>query len=108
MPDSAAELEKVGDPPMSADASAGAPFPSADEKQEEYEELLEILDVGIEQAVYKIDGDGRISDPDRERARAKWCNTLAKLVKERRMVLRDRDLVELTEVAERIEEQGGL
>lgn len=97
---------------MSTDASAHADSDVGDfdELQLEREQLAGIIDIGIEQCLYKI-GDpdrdrhnGRIADPKREQARAKWVNSLAKLVREKRMLLRDRELDELAEEVEELKE----
>lgn len=75
------------------------------DSSEEYERLMDTLQKGINQALYKLDGDGRIRDPKIEQARAKYLNTLAKLVKEYRMILTERDREELAARVEVLEEQ---
>lgn len=79
------------------------------DRQAERAELLEILDDGMEICLYKLpdpDRDrhaGRITDASKEQARSKWLNTLAKLAREKRMLLRDQDLDELSERLEELE-----
>lgn len=82
-----------------AGANAGSD-PSDVDPRAEYVDNILTLDEGIEQAVYKLTGPGRIKDPEREQARAKWANTLCKLLRERRMTL---EVLERSELAERVE-----
>lgn len=71
---------------------------------EEFDELLRLLDIAADSAEYKLT-DGRVTDPKREQARSKWCNTLVKVVRERRQVIESRELVRLSEELEQLKEQ---
>ena len=72
-----------------------------DERQEDYDEHLAALNAATEQRLYKIDGDGRITDPSREQAREKWVDSLVRMVKERRQLLKTRRIEELADELER-------
>lgn len=74
------------------------------EAGEGYDEMLDTLDVAIQEAKRKVDS-GRVYDPDNEKVRIKWIRALAYAVNVRRQVTNDRDLQELAERIEAIEEQ---
>lgn len=76
----------------------------SDELDEEFNELLDLLDVAADAAEYKLT-DGRITDASKEQARSKWANTLVKAVRERRQVIESRELVRLSEELEQLKEQ---
>ena len=92
---------------MSTDASTHAT--DGDDRQAEREELLAVLDDAIEVCLYKLPDPereryaGRITDAKKEQARSKWVNSLAKLVREKRMVLRDRVIDDLADRVEQLE-----
>jgi hypothetical protein len=92
---------------MSTDASAGA---DSDEEPTvdtvDYDSMLADLDVAIEQARYKIE-NGRVRDAENEKVRIKWIRALAYTVYIRRQVANDRDLQELAEEVETLQEQYG-
>lgn len=71
---------------------------------DEYDRMLAMLDVGADQCIYKIAGNGRITDPAKEQARSKWVNSLTKIVRERRQVVESRELVNLASEIEEIKE----
>lgn len=73
-----------------------------DERQEEYEEMLDQLGAAAEQCLYKIEGEGRIKDAKKEQARSKWVNSLVRVVKERRNVLKARRLEEIADEVEQL------
>ena len=87
---------------MSAEASAGA---GVDDDRDEYDELLETLDVAIAEARRKVES-GRVYDADNEKVRIKWIRALAYAVNVRRQVTADRDLEELSDRIEALEELG--
>lgn len=93
-------------PPMPANASARTESTEADcrsdERQQEYEAMLEQLDTAAEQCLWKINGGGRITDAKKEQARAKWVNSLVRVVKERRNILEARELEQLHEEIEQL------
>lgn len=86
---------------MSTDASADTREANAGEG---YDEMLDTLDVAIEEAKQKVES-GRVYDADNEKVRIKWIRALAYAVNVRRNVTNDRDLQELAERIEAIEEQ---
>jgi hypothetical protein len=86
---------------VSDDASADTRDSDAGEG---YDEMLEHLDVAIEEARQKVES-GRVYDADNEKVRIKWIRGLAYAVNVRRQVTNDRDLQELAERIEAIEEQ---
>lgn len=91
---------------MSDNASAGAETDgaeSASSRSDEYQEMLESVDTAIEEARRKVDS-GRVYDPENEKVRIKWIRALAYAVNVRRQVTVDRDLEELAERIERLEE----
>lgn len=82
---------------MSDNASAGA-------GHEEYDDLLEQIDVALEEAKRKVD-QGRVYDAENEKVRIKWIRALAYTANVRRQIMNDRDLQELAERIEKLEEQ---
>jgi len=88
---------------MSTDASAGTRDPA---DVDDYDAMLETLDVAIEEAKRKVDS-GRVYDAENEKVRIKWVRALAYAVNVRRQVTNDRTLEELSERVEELEEQRG-
>lgn len=89
---------------MSTDASA----PTCDEEPSaaaDYGDMLTTLDTAIEEAQRKIES-GRVYDADNEKVRIKWIRAQAYAVNVRRQVTTDRDLEELSERLEALEEDG--
>lgn len=74
------------------------------------DDALASLNEVIEQARYKSLGDGRIRSPEKERIRLKYLRVIISAQAERRKVLADKEIEELKERLERIEEQqsGGV
>lgn len=87
---------------MSTDASAdtGENTPAVTD----YEEMLDTIDVAIEEARRKIE-TGRVRNPEHEKVRCKQWKTLGYLINVRRQVANDRDLAELSERVEALEDQ---
>lgn len=90
---------------MSADASAGA-REEPDLDSDDYEEMLDALQAAKEEARRKVE-KGRVYDPENERVRIKWIRALGYIINIERQVTTDRDLEELTERLETVEEQQG-
>lgn len=91
---------------MTDSASAGARDRDEDadpERAADYERMLEVLDVGIDEALRKVE-NGRVYDAENEKVRVKWIRALAYAVNVRRQVTTDRDLEDLSERLERLEE----
>jgi len=91
---------------MSADASAVARETDSMDTAD-YDSMLDTLDAAIEEASRKIES-GRVYDAENEKVRIKWIRCLAYIMNVRRQVTTDRDLEELTERLEEIEEQQGI
>lgn len=86
---------------MSDDASAHA----REEIDDSYDDLLATLDMLEDEALRKVES-GRVYDAENERVRIKWIRIAKDVVAEKRKVMADRDLEELTERLERLEEQS--
>jgi hypothetical protein len=86
---------------MSTDASAGDD-PAGDD--DDYQAMLDTLDDAIAEARRKVNS-GRVYDADNEKVRIKWIRALAYAVNVRRQVTTDRDLEELSERIEQLEQQ---
>ena len=71
----------------------------------EYDRMLKLLDVAAQQAVYKLAGDGRVTDHQKEQARSKWANTLVKTVRERRQTIESREIERMSREIEQLREQ---
>lgn len=65
--------------------------------------MLAALDTAIEEAVAKVES-GRVYNAENEKIRTKWIRTLAYAVNIRRQVTVDRDLEDLTERIEELEQ----
>ncbi|WP_058828115.1 hypothetical protein [Haloferax sp. Q22] len=86
---------------MSTDASAGAADDAGDgNDRSDYAEMIDDLDAAISEARKKVES-GRVYDAENERVRQGWIRVLAYATNVRRQVTTDRDLEEL---AERIDE----
>lgn len=85
---------------MTGDANAGA---EPDIDVDDYDEMLAAVDTAITEARQKVES-GRVYDAENEKVRVKWIRALAYAVNVRRQVTADRDLEELRERIERIEE----
>ncbi|WP_240471226.1 hypothetical protein [Halorubrum tropicale] len=92
---------------MSGNASAGAKGEDSKDAQHEYDQMLDTLDAAIAEARRKVES-GRVYDADNEKVRIKWIRALSYAVNVRRQVQNDRDLAELAEKVERLEEETGL
>jgi F0F1-type ATP synthase membrane subunit b/b' len=73
--------------------------------QSERDNALAELSEVIDEARYKSLGDGRIRNPQSEKIRLKYLRIIIQANAERRKYLADKDLEELKERLERIEEQ---
>ena len=87
---------------MSGDASAGA----RDDDASEWAGMLATLDTAIDEATRKVES-GRVRDAENEAVRIKWIRALAYLVSVRRQVQADRDLEDLADRLERLEDAQG-
>ena len=73
--------------------------------QTERDEALATLSEVIDHARYKSLGDGRIRSPEKERIRLKYLRVIISAQDTRRKLLADKELEELAERLEEIEEQ---
>ena len=73
--------------------------------QTERDEALATLREIVDHARYKSLGDGRIRSPEKERIRLKYLRVIVSAESERRKLLQDKELEELKERLERIEER---
>lgn len=90
---------------MSTDASADGAAPT-DPDPVEYDDMLDTLDVAIDEARRKIES-GRVYDEQKEKVRQGWIRALAYSMNVRRQVLADRDLQDLAERIDALEERQG-
>ena len=82
--------------------------PNSDGKRNQRDDALAVLSEITEQARYKSLGDGRIRSPEKERIRIKYLRLMVQSQGERRKLLRDKELEEMQERLERIEERQGI
>ena len=73
--------------------------------QTERDEALATLSEVVDEARYKSLGDGRIRSPEKERIRLKYLRVIISAQDTRRKLLQDKELEELAERLEEIEEQ---
>lgn len=92
---------------MTSNASAGATGADSEDVQEDYDQMLDTLDAAIAEARRKVES-GRVYDAENEKVRIKWIRALAYTVNVRRQVTTDRDLEELSERLEQLEELEGM
>lgn len=69
------------------------------------EKALVKLNNVTEFAEYKIFGKGQLRDPERERLRIKYLNTIVSAANAKRALLKDRDLDDLADRIAELEEQ---
>jgi len=89
---------------MTTDASAHA---REEDGVGSYDDLLATLDMLENEALRKVES-GRVYDAENERVRIKWIRITKDVIAEKRKVMADRDLQELAERIEAIEEARGL
>jgi hypothetical protein len=73
-------------------------------ESERYDELLENVDASIEQLVAKIE-NGRIRNPEYDKVRVRYHRTLGYMVRTKCRVLDAKNLEELSERLEKLENQ---
>ena len=73
--------------------------------QTERDEALATLREIVDHARYKSLGDGRIRSPEKERIRLKYLRVIISAESERRKLLQDKELEDLQERLEAIEER---
>ncbi|MFU8870236.1 hypothetical protein [Natronococcus sp.] len=72
----------------------------------ERDEMLALLEDGIEEAHRKVKS-GRVYDAENEKVRIKWIRTLGYVAGQYRQLIKDRDLEEIEERLEDLEQQRG-
>lgn len=77
----------------------------SDEDVPDRDEILSLLEDGIAEAHRKVES-GRVYDPENERVRIKWIKCLAYCAGQYRQLVRDRDLDELAERVEQLEDES--
>lgn len=80
---------------------------SADARDDELpgrDEILELLEDGIREAHRKVK-DGRVYDAENEKVRIKWIRALAYSANVHRQLQNDRDLEELNQRLDELEEE---
>lgn len=77
---------------------------NAPPRDEDYEKMLDALDAAIDEARRKVES-GRVYDAENEKVRIKWIRGLAYAINVRRQVTVDRDLEELADRLERLEDR---
>ena len=86
---------------ISEDAIHGTP-----EHSDEYEEMIAVLDEIIELGLYKLTGDGRIGDAQKEQARARFMKRTEQAIRAKRQVVKDQHLQEMGRTLEALQENG--
>jgi len=76
----------------------------APEDSDEYDEMIAVLDEIIDLGLYKLTGDGRVSDPQKERARAEYMKRTEQAIRAKRKVVKDRHLQEMGKTLEAMRE----
>lgn len=73
--------------------------PTPDLDTDNYDAMLEKLDVAIENITEKVE-NGRIRNPEHEKVRIQYHRALGYLIRTRRQILEDRELQEFREALE--------
>lgn len=71
------------------------------------DEILDLLEDGIAEAHEKVTS-GRVYNPENEKVRIQWIRALAYAAGQYRQLMKDRDLEEMEERLQRIEERQGV
>ncbi|WP_122090363.1 hypothetical protein [Halalkalicoccus subterraneus] len=66
--------------------------------------MIDTLDAAVEEAKRKVE-NGRVYDAENEKVRIKWVRALAYAVNVKQSVMKNKDLQELSEKIDRIEER---
>jgi hypothetical protein len=84
------------------DADADAPVDAADPGDRD--RILELLEDGIQEAHRKVE-QGRVYDADNEKVRIKWIRALAYATNVYRQTLKDRELEQMRDRLEELEDR---
>jgi hypothetical protein len=88
---------------ISEDTVQGTP-----DDPDEYDEMVATLDEIIEIGLYKLTGDGRIGNPEKEQARARYMKRTEQAIRAKRQVLKDRHLQEMGRTLEQLQESDDI
>lgn len=77
------------------------------EKQSARDEALATLSDIVDHARYKSLGEGRIRSPEKERIRLKYLRVIVSAEAERRKILEDKELEDLSKRITELEEKNG-
>lgn len=81
---------------------ASAPAREASSAADDYDALLDTLDILEEEALSKVES-GRVYDAENERVRIKWIRIAKDVVAEKRKTVEARELADLAERVEALE-----
>ena len=104
------------DPPETAANTVGGSREDAENAQppepdeisdrvDDLDDMIESVDAAIEQAEYKIDGAGRIRDPEIESIRIRYLKVLNTSLRTKRQILEDLTLQELGQRVQDLEKE---
>lgn len=85
-------------------ASARSPLDDDEPGIDDYDEMANQLDLLLEQCLEKVES-GRVYDATNEKVRIKWIRVAKDVIDVRRRVVNDRELSELAERVERLEDR---
>ncbi len=74
----------------------------------EYAEMIAVLDELIQEGLRKFTGDGRIRDPDKEKMRTEYMKRTEQAIRAKRQVVKDKHLQEMGRTLEAMKENGEL
>jgi len=88
---------------ISNDTVQGTP-----EDSDEYDEMIATLDEIIELGLYKLTGDGRMGNPEKERVRCEYMKRTEQAIRAKRQVVKDRHLQEMGRTLEQLQESDDI
>lgn len=71
---------------------------------DEYDQMIAVLDEIIDLGLYKLTGDGRIGDADKEKARCEYMKRTEQAIRAKRQVVKDQHLQEMGRTLEALQE----
>lgn len=71
---------------------------------DDYDEMIAVLDEIIDLGLYKLTGDGRVSDPQKEKVRCEYMKRTEQAIRAKRKVVKDRHLQEMGKTLEAMRE----
>jgi hypothetical protein len=88
---------------ISEDTIQGTP-----ENSDEYDEMIAVLDEIIELGLYKLTGDGRMGNTEKERVRCEYMKRTEQAIRAKRQVVKDRHLQEMGRTLEQLQESDDI